>query len=132
MTAANETTGVLALALMLLVCRGFAPHMRLRGRDPVIYLMQGIFIGSAIIAARIATYDAIYPLLQAVDLMKSAPMRPATELLNTTFNAGFSLGAWRILKGLHASLPEAERDHYSWLTCAWYPARINLYRRTGQ
>ena len=124
MTIANELTGAVALVLMLLICRGFAPHMRLRGHDPVTFLMQGIFIGSAVIAMRIASYDMIIPVLRHIDLLSGAPMRPFVEWMNTGFNLGFCFGAHRVLLGLHASLPVEDRKEYHWWSAPFYPGRL--------
>lgn len=127
MTIANELTGGIALVFMLLICRGFAPHMRLQGHDPVTLLMQGIFIGSAIIALRITSYDMVIPFLRHIDLLAGAPMPPYVEWMNTGFNTGFAFGAHRVLLGLHASLPEEDRGAYSWHTAPFYPGRFTLF-----
>lgn len=127
MTIANELTGVIALTLMLLVCRGFAPHMHLRGRDPVVLLMQGVFIGSAVIAVRVAIYDVAMPVLQSFQLIGGDPMPVPVEYMNAVFNFGFAIGAWRVLVALHASLPPEDQAAYSWLTAPFYPKRFWLF-----
>ena len=132
MTIANEVTGCIALVLMLLVVRGFAPHMKLRGRDPIVLLMQGIFIGSTFIALRIATYDLGIPILRAFDVLAGDPMPFYVEVFNAVCNTGFALGAWRVLLGLHASLPEEDKAKYTWLTAPFYPKRLTIFRRTSK
>ena len=87
--------------------------------------------GNKVIAMRIGAYDGLFPFLRAIDWMSGGPMRPLVEWMNAGFNMGFAIAAWRVLTGLHASLPEDERSKYNWLTCAFYPARMNFHRRTG-
>ncbi len=129
MTHLNDLTAIVALLMMGLVARGFWPHVILQGHSPVNYLMQGIFIGSVGISGRIALYDVIRPAMRYMDYMPGSPLSVPIQMYNSGFNIFFALAAWRILVGLHASLPESERDKYSWFTSPFYPKRINLFRR---
>lgn len=132
MTYLNEASALIALAMMALVARGFGTHLTLRGHSPVNYLMQGIFIGSIGIGARIALYDFIRPVMRGLDILTGPGMGIEVQLYNAGFNAIFALAAWRILVALHASLPEHERGRYNWLTAPFYPRRINLFRKSDQ
>lgn len=129
MNILTDLSALSALSLMLLVARGFWPYVRLRGHDPVNFLMQGMFIGSTVIAMRLGWHDLVRPFLIMSDLWMLEPPSVATLRINFLLNSATGIAAWRILVGLHASLPPEERPLYSWLTAPFYPKRINIFRR---
>lgn len=125
----NEAAAAAALILMALTARGFVPHARLKGPDPSAYLMQGILIGALAACFGLAVFDLIRPAMRAWGALGGPEPSLAVQMMQAARSLGYALAAWRVLKGLHAALPQEERGHYSWLTVAFYPRRIPVLWR---
>lgn len=125
----NDITGVVALFLMMLVTIGFAPYVKLSGKDPAHYLQQGLAVASFAIAMRLGYHDILRPILIAMDLVSFDHIPLSEQILNAVLNVTIATAAYRILIGLHASLPVLERDNYNWITAPFYPKRINIFRK---
>lgn len=132
MTFANEITALIAGTLMLLVARGFGPHILPSRRASAGSLMRLAVMLIAIKSLiRMAWWDLARPLLGWAGIMPPLRMPLFAEWLNAGLNSVTAAAALAALAALHRSLPAVDRARYSWLTAPFYPRhlRLALFRR---
>lgn len=129
MIYANNISLLLAGGLMLLVARGFAPHIRLTGQDAGSLMNLSVVLVSAMTLVRMAWWDGLRPLLGWLGYLPAVEWTRLGVAMNTGFNLLAAAAALCALGALHRSLPPEERAHYNLLTAPFHPRRWQLFRR---
>lgn len=125
----NEISALVALAIMALVTRGYAPLLRFPWRSYDYASLMACFIAGigAVICARLGWWDVLRPILGHYGYLTVVNMSPIGQVVNTVFNVLTSLCGLIALGALHRSLPDEDRQKYNWFTAPFYPGGAWLY-----
>ena len=110
----HSALAVAAVALMLLVTIGFAPHLRFRGHDANSLMSAFVALTSGLVWVRLLWWSILRPLLGSAGIMNP---------VNAVFAFWSVVAALAALGALHRSLPLAQQKHYNWLTAPFFPRR---------
>lgn len=128
-TYANEATALVAILLMALVARGYAPYLFAASDQPEMRFRAGIALAGIVVSARLTYWDVAVQLVASWSTGVASIQAIHGQVANSLFNFGTIFAAWLWLSALHLSLPERDRPHYNWLTAPFYPRRF--WRRDG-
>ena len=126
MIVLNFYAGLLATALMLLMGRGFIPHIRFRSfrKEDWMRLCAGLFYLIAL--GSVAWWDVARIGLGWIDVMPASERTIWACTINITRDLLASAGAVAGLVTLWASIPALERHRYSIFTAPFYPRQFQL------
>lgn len=132
MIYANSIAGAVAVLLMSLVARGFAPHIRVGAHDAPALMRLSVVIVSAMTLLRMAWWDGLRPILGYLGHMPPVVWTTPGIVANTLFNLLAAAAALAALGALHRSLPDEDRAGYTWLTAPFYPRKWQIFRKDGR
>lgn len=123
MTIANEITALLTAPAMLLVARGFWPHVTFRGETAGHAMRVAGAITWIALFFRMVWWDLARPLLGSAGWMEVAAYPPGGELTNAAFNLVALAASYFALVALLRSIPEPHRSEFNIFTATGYPPR---------
>jgi hypothetical protein len=119
----HSALAVVAVALMLLVTIGFAPHLQFRGHDKNSLMSAFVALTSGLVWVRLLWWSILRPLLGSAGIMTPGVFTVSGQTVNAVFALWSIVAALAALGALHASLDAKDRPHYNWLTAPFFPRR---------
>ncbi len=119
----HSALAVVAVALMLLVTIGFAPHLRFRGHDANSLMSAFVALTSGLVWVRLLWWSILRPLLGSAGIMNPGVFTLSGQTVNAVFAFWSVVAALAALGALHRSLDEQDRKNYNWLTAPFFPRR---------
>lgn len=119
----HSAFAVVAVALMLLVTIGFAPHLRFRGHDANSLMSAFVALTSGLVWVRLLWWSILRPSLGTAGIMNPAVFTVSGQAVNAIFAFWSVVAALAALGALHRSLPIAQQNRYNWLTAPFFPRR---------